>query len=149
MLEEGARKMSIKIGDAEYDAVEFRPRGGRNAYGETRYCIVDASTGEIVDDAQGYGYKTVRKAYAGFGFRTKAKASAGSVKAYAKNVKARRREILDWIHHHRDLEDELEDEAMERARNGEPELHPSDVEAILARLGLECPYPVSELLAAW
>lgn len=29
---------------------------------ETRFCIVDANTGEMLDDAQGYGYKTAQKA---------------------------------------------------------------------------------------
>ena len=33
---------------------------------ETRFCIVDANTGEMLDDAQGYGYKTAQKAYAGY-----------------------------------------------------------------------------------
>lgn len=30
------------------------------------YIIVDTETGEILDDAQGYGYKTVKKAYAAY-----------------------------------------------------------------------------------
>ena len=29
---------------------------------ETRYYIVDVNTGEVLDDAQGYGYKTAQKA---------------------------------------------------------------------------------------
>ena len=31
------------------------------AYDETRFRIVSAETGEILDDAQGYGYKTAQK----------------------------------------------------------------------------------------
>lgn len=34
--------------------------------GEKRFVIVDRETGEILDDAQGYGYKTPKKAYAAF-----------------------------------------------------------------------------------
>lgn len=28
---------------------------------ETRWCIVSTETGEVLDDAQGYGYKSARK----------------------------------------------------------------------------------------
>lgn len=38
---------------------------------ETRYCIVSTETGEILDDAQGYGYKTARNAYAAYGYKGK------------------------------------------------------------------------------
>lgn len=31
-----------------------------------RYCVVDTDTGEIIDDAQGYGYKTEEKAMAAY-----------------------------------------------------------------------------------
>ncbi|EMF0203506.1 hypothetical protein NXK88_002789 [Enterococcus hirae] len=34
-----------------------------------RYVIVDTQTGEIVDDCQGYGYRTPRRAYACFGYK--------------------------------------------------------------------------------
>ena len=30
---------------------------------EDRYVVVDKDTGEILDDAQGYGFKTAEKAY--------------------------------------------------------------------------------------
>lgn len=31
-------------------------------YGESRYIIINNETGEIVDDAQGYGYKSINRA---------------------------------------------------------------------------------------
>ena len=34
-----------------------------------RYILVDETTGEIVDDAQGYGYTTAHKAYKGYGWK--------------------------------------------------------------------------------
>jgi len=39
------------------------------AYSETRYRIVDTETGEILDDAQGYGYKTAQKAHTAWNFK--------------------------------------------------------------------------------
>ena len=35
---------------------------------EKRCVIIDTESGEIVDDAQGYGYKTAQKAYAGWSY---------------------------------------------------------------------------------
>lgn len=36
---------------------------------EIRYRIVSTETGEILDDAQGYGYKSAQKAYAAYAYK--------------------------------------------------------------------------------
>lgn len=36
---------------------------------DKRYEIVNADTGEVLDDAQGYGYKDIRGAYAAWGYK--------------------------------------------------------------------------------
>lgn len=38
---------------------------------ETRYRVVDADTGEVLDDAQGYGYTSAQKAHRGFAYKQK------------------------------------------------------------------------------
>ena len=38
---------------------------------EERYIIINSETGEIIDDAQGYGYKTSKKAYAAYYYKYK------------------------------------------------------------------------------
>ena len=38
---------------------------------ERRWVIVDNETGKVLDDAQGYGYKSAQKAYAGYGYKAK------------------------------------------------------------------------------
>lgn len=38
---------------------------------EKRFRIISTATGEILDDAQGYGYKTARKAYAAYAYKAK------------------------------------------------------------------------------
>ena len=38
---------------------------------DTRFCVIDRGTGEIIDDAQGYGYKTEQKAYAAWTYKTR------------------------------------------------------------------------------
>lgn len=40
---------------------------------EIRYAIKDMESGEIVDDAQGYGYKSAQKAYAGWSYKNRDK----------------------------------------------------------------------------
>ena len=40
---------------------------------ERRYVIKDMESGEIVDDAQGYGYKSAQKAYAGWAYKSRDK----------------------------------------------------------------------------
>ena len=40
---------------------------------EIRYVIKDMESGEIVDDAQGYGYKSAQKAYAGWAYKNRDK----------------------------------------------------------------------------
>ena len=42
---------------------------------ETRYVIKDIESGIIVDDAQGYGYKTAQKAYAGWSYKNRNKSN--------------------------------------------------------------------------
>ena len=44
-----------------------------SSYSDERYIIVDPETGEILDDAQGYGYKSKRNAYACWTWKTRDK----------------------------------------------------------------------------
>lgn len=138
--------MSITIEGVEYEAVQFKPESDGNDFFDqfepARYCIVNRDTGEVVDDAQGYGYKTTQKAYASFGFKGRHK----NVKAHAKKRKKRRNAVRKWVDKHRAFGDALEDEVFQRLKNGEQPFAPADVEALLARFGLECPYSAAELL---
>lgn len=43
--------------------------GTLSKIGDTRYICVSPETGEILDDAQGYGYKTIQKAHAAFAYK--------------------------------------------------------------------------------
>lgn len=38
-------------------------------YSETRWRLVDMDTGEVVDDAQGYGYRSAAGAHRAYGFK--------------------------------------------------------------------------------
>ena len=53
-----------------------------------RYVIVDTETGEILDDAQGFGYKSASKAYAAFNYKNKSdKEKIEQMKYYSKVFK--------------------------------------------------------------
>ena len=49
--------------------VKFKVIPFKNDAHETRYCVVSEENEEILDDAQGYGYKTIQKAYAAYGYK--------------------------------------------------------------------------------
>ena len=55
---------------------------------EKRYVIIDTESGEIVDDAQGYGYKSAQKAYAGWSYKNRDK-SKDKEKAEKERIIAR------------------------------------------------------------
>ncbi len=56
---------------------------------ETRYAIYDEETGELLDDAQGYGYKSRKKAYAAWAYKHRDRAKEAE-------KKKRAREIIVW-----------------------------------------------------
>ncbi len=55
-----------------------------------RFCIISSETGEILDDAQGYGYKTAQKAYVAYAYKTRDKS-----KDREKAAKINR--IIQWL----------------------------------------------------
>lgn len=46
-----------------------------------RYIVVDIQTGEILDDAQSYGYKSIKNAYSAFAYKTRDKSKDKEKKA--------------------------------------------------------------------
>ena len=62
---------------------------------DLRYICVDPETGEILDDAQGYGYKSAQKAHAAFQYKNQSKAQ--------KKAKAQKKKrVADWVKSHKD-----------------------------------------------
>lgn len=53
-----------------------------------RFCIVDVETGEILDDAQGWGYKTAQKAHAAWAYKNQSKSERETKEAKQKKAKA-------------------------------------------------------------
>ena len=68
---------------SKYDEIEVVRGGSEDKEYNPRYIIINKLTGEIIDDAQGYGYKTKRNAYACYGYKNRDK-SKDSEKEYKK-----------------------------------------------------------------
>lgn len=69
---------------------------------ETRYACVDESTNEILDDAQGFGYKTAQAAYKAWGWKHRSpekKEKEKYTKEWIKKNKKICGDILDDIFH--------------------------------------------------
>ena len=67
---------------------------------EWRFVVVDVDTGEILDNAQGYGYKTKQKAMAAWNYKTRGRSKDATKKAKEKLIK-------DWMSHHKSFVDAM------------------------------------------
>lgn len=60
---------------------------------DKRYVIVDKETGEILDDAQGYGYKSPQNAHAAWSYKNRSKEER-------EEWKKKKRHIVQWLDEH-------------------------------------------------
>lgn len=112
---------------------------------EPRYCIISTDTGEILDDAQGYGYKTPQKAYAAYGYKNQSKKKK---KAKAK----KRREIEKWMKENQDFVSLIEDYAFYIAKGEfgpDAKFDAKLIKKLLKENNLETDFTPGELLSVW
>lgn len=113
---------------------------------DARYVIVSTETGEILDDAQGWGYKSQQKAYAAYAYKSRGKKAM-------KAEKEKKRAVRNWISKHPTIADDFEDVMFEACKSG-TELRKSEERELLAGI-LEdhdvhsCPFSLDELLKYW
>lgn len=119
--------------DKSYKAVPFR---------KTRFCIVDVNTGKILDDAQGYGYRTAQKAYAGYSYKNRDKSKD-------KERLAKKKHIRNWMRQNKSFVKLMDTYAFEIAKGT---MAPDDkfdakfVKNLLKSEGLEPDFTAGELL---
>jgi hypothetical protein len=124
-----------------YQAVEMPTRPGERP----RYCIVSTETGEVLDDAQGYGYKTAQKAYAGYGYKHRDK-SKDAEKAQ------KRRYAQKWLKEHPKFVKAMDAVAWEITKGSwEPgaKFDAKAVKELLKSWDLAPDCTPSEILRAW
>lgn len=114
--------------------------------GDNRYVIVDTETGEILDDAQEFGYKTAHKAYAAYGYQHRDKSQDGK-KAQKK------RQVRQFCKSHQAFVDDLEDVAFHIAKGSYgPEItfNAKAVKQLFKANGYtDLPFTAGEFLRYW
>ncbi|WP_226358752.1 hypothetical protein [Pseudonocardia sp. ICBG601] len=108
---------------------------------DLRYVVVDVTTGEIIDDAQGCGYRSVQNAYRAHGYK-----SASPKKKNQRD--AAERKVKDWCAAHPEFMADVEKMALYALKDGAPIAH-ADVGRLLADHGLELPFSVGVLMRHW
>lgn len=113
---------------------------------DKRYIVVDKDTGEILDDAQGYGYKTRQGAYRAYGYKTRDK-SKDKEKAEKKRI------VKQWCKENRRFVRMLEADAFSIAKGSyapEDEFNAEWVNDAFMRWGFtDLPFTVQEFLRYW
>lgn len=109
--------------------------------GDKRYVVVDEATGEVLDDAQGYGYKAAQNAHRAHAY----KSMSPKKKRQREAVKRR---VQRWCGQHPKVVQHLEQASFYAMKDGE-NVTATDVRAILAEHGLELPFPVEDLMKHW
>ena len=109
------------------------------------YRIISTINGEVLDDAQGYGYKTAQKAYAAYAYKTRDK---------SKNAEKEKRKwyIRTWLKKHKSFVKLMDGIAFEIAKGS---WGPNDkfdsklVAKLLKENNLEPDFTAGELLKVW
>ena len=112
---------------------------------EIRYVIVDEETGEILDDAQGYGYKSPRKAYAAYAYKHRDKSKD-------KEKKAKEKHIREWLKQHKDfsnLMDALAFEIYKGSWGPDDKFDAKFVQKMLKENDLQPDFSARDLLRVW
>ena len=108
---------------------------------DKRYVVVDGATGEIVDDAQGYGYKSAQNAH-------RAHAYTSMPPRKKRQRDAAKRQVQRWCAKYPEFMQHVE-QAMFYAMKDGQDVTEADVRALLAEHGLELPFSVKDLMRHW
>ena len=108
---------------------------------DKRYVVIDKDSGEILDDAQGWGYKSIQKAYAAYSYKTRDRSKDAE-------KRARKKHILAWLKEHKDFSGLMEAVAFDSVKCGEP-FNAATVKQMLKENNLDTDFTAGELLRAW
>ena len=110
-----------------------------------RWVIIDSETGEILDNAQGYGYKSPQNAYKGYAYSTRDKSKDAEKKAKEDHIR-------QWMRSHKGFVRALEEYAFEIQKGSwEPEskVNVELIKFALKQYGYEIDFTPRELLHFW
>lgn len=123
------------MSERNYEVEDFKTRG------ETRWRIVDKETGKVLDDAQGWGYKSRQNAHIGWSYNRKS--DTEKEKDYQRKLA-----VWKFLHENKKLNEDMEYEAFYAMKDGE-DFGEDEVKGILEYRGIETEYSAKEILKAW
>ena len=112
---------------------------------DMRFVVVDKDTGEVLDDAQGYGYKTARGAHVAWSYKTRDKSKD-------KEKAQKRKKIQSWMKEHKAFVETMDMFAFEIAKGSwgpDDKFDAKFVKKMLAEHGLSPDFTAGELLRIW
>lgn len=112
---------------------------------DERFVVVDANTEEVLDNAQGYGYKSIQKAYAAWNYKHRDKAKQAEKKKKEHEIKA-------WMKNHKDfvkLMDTCAFEIMKGSWGPDDKFDAKLVKQMLKDNNLDVEFTPGELLRVW
>ena len=111
-----------------------------------RFVVVDSETGEILDNAQGYGYKTARNAHRAWAYKNRDKSKD-------LEKKQRQEEAIAWLRKHKGFCEAMDQFCFEievKKSWGEDDKFDSKfVKWMLKQYDLKTEFKPSEILKAW
>ena len=109
---------------------------------EKRYIIVDIETDKVLDDAQGYGYKSVRNAYAAWAYKNRDKSKD-------EERKAKKKHIQQWLKEHNDFTSQLEGIEWDIVKGCAGKVDTKLIKKLLKENNLEPDFTARDLLKVW
>lgn len=111
-------------------------------YDDKRYVIVDIESGTVLDNAQGHGYKSPQKAYAGYAYKKRDKSKD-------KEKQEKENKIKKWLRENREFTSRLDAEAYYAVKDPAVKFDLNFVKKLLKEQKLEPEFTASEILKIW
>lgn len=114
-------------------------------FGESRYVVVDAQTQQVLDDAQGFGYRTKRRAHTGYAYKNR----------YPPELQTKWQKevfIQNWMCDHAEfiqVMDQIYVEITKGAWGDKAVFDAKFVKKMLKEHGLEPMFSAADLLKVW
>ncbi len=116
-----------------------------STHDEKRYIVIDIKTGKVLDDAQGYGYKSIKKAYSAYGYKKRDKSKD-------KEKQLKEKKIKNWMLENRSfikLMDQIAFEIVKGSWGPEEKFNTAFLKKMLKENNLNPDFTAFELLKIW
>ncbi len=132
-----------------HDAVvdEKEPWDNLPAYDTTeeRYRVVSADTGEVLDDAQGYGYRTAQKAHAAYAYKTRDRSKDKERASKEKHIRKWMKQNQSFVQ----MMDELDFQIAKGSMGPDEKFDAKFLKRLLKENNLEPDFTAGDLLKVW